>query len=196
MSDPITAEQLYNSHRWFKLDELEQLPGNPNRGDEQSLTASLDEFGWIDGIVVHDGVVVAGNHRLQRAVDAGENGLPGYDLTAVVPDLPAARRMAMALAHNQTTRLGTDDDELLAAALHAVAVFDRDLAAVAVGPDLADAFLGPADISDFAPPLDGSPQLGGDMRFSVLVDVDTEQQQAALIDRLVGDGYTVRAVTT
>lgn len=147
----ITARQLFECHRWFKLDELEQLPGNPNRGDEQSLTASLDEFGWIDGIVVHGGTVIAGNHRLGQAVERGEPGLPGYDLTSVVPDLPAARRLALAIAHNQTTRAGDNDRELLTAALEAVAVLDRDLAIVAVGPDLADEILGPAAIPDFEP---------------------------------------------
>lgn len=132
----ITPQQLHESHRWFRLDELQQLPGNPNRGDRDSLESSVGEFGWIDGIVVHDGVVVAGNHRLEQAAARGETGLPGYDLTAVVPDLPAARRMAMALAHNYTTRAGSNDGELLAEALTGIAVEDIDLADVAGYNDL------------------------------------------------------------
>lgn len=139
MADPITAEQLYKSHRWFKLDELQQLPRNPNLGDADSLDSSLSEFGWIDGIVVHDGVVVAGNHRLEQAAERGETGLPGYDLTAVVPDLPAARRMAMALAHNRTTRAGRNDTELLVEALTPIAAVDVELADVAGYNDLSGA---------------------------------------------------------
>lgn len=111
----LTPRQLHEAHRWFPLDELVTLPGNPNTGDGASLTASLDEFGWMDGIVVHQGVVIAGNHRLAQAQEAGEEGLPGYDLSAL--ELDDARRMAMAIAHNRTTRLGEDDRELLGDAL-------------------------------------------------------------------------------
>lgn len=117
MAEPITPEQLHKSHRWFQLDELVTLPGNPNQGDEASLNSSVDEFGWIDGLVVHSGVIIAGNHRLEQAITRSEPGLPGYDLTEVVPDLDDARRMAMAIAHNRTTRLGEDDQLLLADAV-------------------------------------------------------------------------------
>jgi hypothetical protein len=158
MKQPITPEELHRSHRWFKLDELRQLPGNPNTGDEQSLTDSIDQFGWFDGIVVADGIVLAGNHRLQRALDRGEAGLPGYDLTGF--DVSDAERMSMAITHNRTTRAGVDDPELLRAALETVAVDDRQLAVVAVGPELADDMLGPAVVPDFAPlPPESQPRL-------------------------------------
>ncbi len=117
MAEPITPEQLHRSHRWFQLDELATLPGNPNQGDEASLRSSVDEFGWIDGIVVHSGIIIAGNHRVEQAQAKGESGLPGYDLTEVIPELDDARRMTMAIAHNRTTRLGEDDRALLADAL-------------------------------------------------------------------------------
>lgn len=117
MAEPITPQQLHESHRWFQLDELATLPGNPNQGDTASLETSVDEFGWMDGIVVHSGVIIAGNHRLEQAQQRGEAGLPGYDLTKVIPDLDDARRMTMAIVHNRTTRLGEDDRGLLADAL-------------------------------------------------------------------------------
>lgn len=114
-TQPITARQLFEAHRWFTLDELAHLPGNPNQGDPDSLTASLDEFGWMDGVVVADGVLIAGNHRLDQALAKGEEGLPGYDLTPYVGD--DRRRMAMAIAHNRTTRLGQDDPQALTQAI-------------------------------------------------------------------------------
>lgn len=158
VKQPITAEELHRSHRWFKLDELRQLPGNPNTGDEQSLAVSVETFGWFDGIVVSDGVVLAGNHRLQRAIERGETGLPGYDLTNF--DLTDSERMAMAVTHNRTTRAGSDDPALLEAAMQSVAVDDRDLVVVAVGPELADDMLGPAVIPDFEPlPAESQPRL-------------------------------------
>lgn len=127
----ISAEDLHAAHRWIGLDEIEQLPGNPNLGDAESLDASVDEFGWFDGLVVHQGKVVAGNSRLRRAIADGESGLPGYDLTELLPDLSDARRMAMALAHNHTSRQGRNDPILLADAIVAVAEVDHHLADVA-----------------------------------------------------------------
>ena len=155
---PLTPEALHAAHRWFRLDELQRLPGNPNQGDRASLDASLDRFGWFDGIVVVDGVVIAGNHRLDQAVERSEAGLPGYDLSGF--DISDAERISMAVTHNRTTRAGADDPELLAAAMQTVALVDRDLAVVAVGPDLADDMLGPAVIPDFAPlPPESQPRL-------------------------------------
>lgn len=73
--------------------------------------------------------MIAGNHRLEQAAASGEEGLPGYDLSAFPID--AARRMAMALAHNHTTRAGTDDPALLDAAFTMIADVDPALADVA-----------------------------------------------------------------
>lgn len=115
----ITPEQLHASHRWFTLDELHPLEGNPNLGDVSSLETSLDQFGWIDGIIVHRGTVIAGNHRVEQAHARGETGLPGYDLSFLEAD--TARLMAMALTHNATTRAGANDPELLLAAYELVA---------------------------------------------------------------------------
>jgi hypothetical protein len=111
----LTPEDLHSCHRWFHLDELVALPGNPNLGNEASLVASVDVLGWFRGIVVHGGVVIAGNHRVELARARGEAGLPGYDLTPFPMD--AARRMALSLVHNATSRSGVDDPDLLAAAL-------------------------------------------------------------------------------
>lgn len=115
----ISPRELHDSHRWIHLDEIRLLPGNPNLGNEESLSASLSTFGWIDGIIIHSGTVLAGNHRVEAARAAGEEGLPGYDLSRF--DMNEAKRLALALTHNFTSRAGVDDPELLAAAAAAVA---------------------------------------------------------------------------
>lgn len=117
---PITPEQLHKAHRWIHLDEVVTLPGNPNKGDEASLAASIDEFGWLDGIVIRNGVVIAGNHRLERARARGEAGLPGYDLTGIDAAWDDVTALAAALTLNRSARAGADDPELLAAALASV----------------------------------------------------------------------------
>lgn len=121
----ITPEDLHTCHRWIRLDEVTRLPGNPNLGDYTSLSASLNEFGWFDGIIVHDGVLLAGNHRYEQAAAAGLEGLPGYDLSRF--PMSDAERMASAVAHNHTTRAGVNDPTLLTAALDALGPIDPAL---------------------------------------------------------------------
>lgn len=127
--EPISAEQLAECHRMIALDEIKRLPRNPNVGDRESLDASLDRFGWFQGIVIADGVIVAGNHRVEAARARGVTHLPGYDLTGF--DLSAADRMGMALADNYTNRAGRNDPERLADALVKIGTVDRGLADVA-----------------------------------------------------------------
>lgn len=153
----ITPRQLHDAHRWIRLDEVAHLPGNPNKGHEPSLNASIDTFGWIDGIVIHQGVIIAGNHRYSKARQDGEEGLPGYDLSAWPIDV--ARRMAMAIAHNRTGRLGDDDPELLVDALltlpdelRLVLLDDDELADLSI--DAEEAAAEPGHVVDGKTPAD------------------------------------------
>ena len=124
----LTPEQLHACHRWILLDEISTLPGNANLGHEESLKASLDEFGWFDGIVIHGGQIIAGNHRYDMAVAAGEEGLPGYDLSEYPID--DMRKMAMAITHNETTRAGQNDIALLATAMKRMPVALRQVVGI------------------------------------------------------------------
>ena len=150
----ITPEELHQCHRWIRLDEVRRLPGNPNRGHAPSLAASVDTFGWVDGLVVHRGVILAGNHRFDLALAQGLEGLPGYDLSKF--DLSAAEVMARALAHNHTTRAGVDDPELLAAALGTVGPVGAALHLPPV-PTLPPAG-GPGDTGPKCPRCGGAPK--------------------------------------
>lgn len=114
MTEPLTPEALHACHRWIQLDEIHHLPGNPNQGHPESLAASLEEFGWFDGIVVHQGVVISGNQRVAQARQNNETGLPGYDLSAY--PLDAVEQTLIALTLNHTGRAGGNDPSLLAKA--------------------------------------------------------------------------------
>lgn len=181
----ITAKQLHETHRWITLDEVAHLPGNPNLGDADSLEASIDEFGWFDGIVVHRGVIVAGNHRYDAAVAAGEEGLPGYDLSAF--DLDDARRMAMSLAHNRTNRLGSNDDRLLMMALQQITEVDPALATLAGAPTVVDEREQQLDDGD----LDDTPPMT--MLYRIVVECADEEHQQQLLERFAAEGLTVKA---
>lgn len=156
MIEPLTPAQLHACHRWFGVDEVEEFAGNPNQGDRASLDASVDEFGWIDGIVVHRGTVIAGNHRLRLARDRGEEGLPGYDLPG---ELTREEALALVVVHNQTARVAKDDPKLLAEAHATIVNVDVGLAEVAGWTEPAEAVpvLAPPPSTEPPAPPEGAP---------------------------------------
>ena len=139
--------------------ELRSLEGNPRQGDLDSVTASIDQFGFRYPIVVRGGEVIAGNTRLRAAVALGYGEVPVVD----ADDLSDAEAAAFVLADNRTSDLGQYDDQLLADMLlrvddaSAIPGFDADyladieesillsgLAAAGGGGDLVE---GPSGIS-------------------------------------------------
>lgn len=107
------------------LTDLTLLPGNPRRGDVDSVARSYSVFGQRKPIVarrtgVRDGrpvgIVIAGNHQLQAAERLGWS-----DIAVVWTDDDEMTAKAFALADNRTSELGSADDELLAAMLSEVA---------------------------------------------------------------------------
>lgn len=93
-----------------KVEGLAHDPSNARLHGEKNLAAiraSLEAFGQVKPLVVHRGVVVAGNGTLEAA-----RGL-GWDRVSVVElpeDWPAERVQAYALADNRTAELASWDD--------------------------------------------------------------------------------------
>jgi len=122
--------------------ELEMLPGNPRRGDVEAIKRSLGRFGLRYPIVVRGDVVIAGNHRLQAAIELGWTEIATVD----AGDLTDEEAKAFAVADNRTSDLADFDDEALAAMLAELSDADLQLAA---GYD-ADALA--AMLADVEPP--------------------------------------------
>lgn len=168
--------------RTVPIDTLNLLPGNPRRGDLTAIEQSLQRFGQRYPIVVRDGQVIAGNHRLQAATNLGWSDIVVVD----ADDLTEDEAKAFALADNRTGDLGDYDDTALLAFLDSID--DQDLLAAASYADTFDDLLNGSE-------LDGSSQLGA-LLFQVLIDCENEADQRRLIEQFTGDGYTVRAITT
>lgn len=113
----LTPEMLVERVKVFDVNELALMEGNPNQGDIGAVHESMSQFGQINTILVVDGTVVDGNHRVmaERQAPAFGGKLAGIDATGL--DLDAVRAMAMGLALNRTARLGHDDPGLLSQAL-------------------------------------------------------------------------------
>jgi hypothetical protein len=184
----LSPEELHACYRWHPLDELVELSGNPNLGDESALRDSLATFGWVDGIVTHSGVVIAGNHRLRRAVADGEAGLPGYDLTAY-PVSDVGELLAIALADNATSRAGSDDPALLAEAQASIAAVDMELAELAGYVDIASLIDLPPLPDDLAAPAAPNPE--ADTRILIVsYPADRFALVVARLERLARRGET------
>lgn len=90
------------------VESLAQDPRNSRQHDQRNLDAikaSLERFGQQKPIVVHDGVVVAGNGTLAAAKALGWS-----HIAAASTDLDGAAVKAYAIADNRTAELATWDD--------------------------------------------------------------------------------------
>jgi len=101
-------------HLLVDIEELHHLPGNPRKGDVDSIIESYKTFGQVRPIIAvprEEGgfVVVAGNHQLDAATALGWTHMA----VLVKEDWDEAKALAFALADNRTSELGTTDDELL-----------------------------------------------------------------------------------
>lgn len=94
--------------------EIDPHPENANRGDLDAIKESIRINGYYAPILVQSstGYILAGNHRYRAATELGHQQVPVIYLDV---DDEAAKRIMV--ADNRTTRLGSDDDALLASLL-------------------------------------------------------------------------------
>lgn len=119
----------------FPVERLKPLPGNPRRGDVQSVVRSYSRFGQRKPVVARregdDATVIAGNTQLAAAQE-----LEWTHLAVVHVEDDDVTAKAFALADNRTSDLGTYDDPDLLAMLQTVERADADLlAATSFGDD-------------------------------------------------------------
>ena len=89
---------------------LKPHPRNPRRGNTTAIRNSIEQNGWYGVIVAQKttGRVLAGNHRLQAAEQAGITTLPVAWI-----DVDDDTALRILLADNRTNDLAGHDDELL-----------------------------------------------------------------------------------
>jgi len=105
------------------IEQLTPLPGNPRKGDVQSVMKSYETFGQRKPIVARkDGTVIAGNHQLEAAKQLGWT-----EIAVVFVDEDEKTSKAFALADNRTHDLGTYDDNSLADLLNELNETDKEL---------------------------------------------------------------------
>lgn len=127
MNRKLTPEELTQRVVVIDVDEIELLEGNPNQADMDALGRSMDEFGQTAAILIADGRVVDGNHRVieERRTRRFGGRLAAIDISGL--DWTAARAAAAGVTLNLTARLGQDDPDALERFLRQAAADDRAL---------------------------------------------------------------------
>lgn len=96
----------------WPAERLTTYPGNPRRGDQDAITASIRDLGLYRSVIVQRSTkhVLAGNHTLRALRDLGATRVP---VTWV--DVDDTRAAAIVARDNRTSELGSyDEAELLA----------------------------------------------------------------------------------
>lgn len=143
------------------LTDLVTDEGNARRHSERNLDAvgrSLERFGQRTPIVVHRGVVIAGNARLDAARRLGWTEM---SVVRLPDDWTAAEIRAYAIADNRTAELATWDYDELVASLGAIGDAELIAASGYTGEEY-DGLLahlnGRAGASDEVPELPAEPR--------------------------------------
>lgn len=100
-----------------RLDAIRPHPENPHEGDLGALHESIETNGFYGSVVAQrsTGYVLAGNHRLMAAQQAGADAIP---VTYVDVDDETARRIL--LADNRIAKLGIENSAALADLLQTI----------------------------------------------------------------------------
>ena len=173
--DPVSASDSRQIER-VPIDSVSADAGNVRRHPEKNLAAikaSLKQFGQQAPIIVDgNGTVIVGNGRLVAAKQLGWTSIDVIRTTLV-----GAEAIAYAIADNRTAELAQWDDEALQQQFESLAAHDQELAE-ATGFD--------QSYFDVREPIIEN----AGVSWKLIVDCGTEQQQAALMERLEAEGFS------
>lgn len=175
------------------LSGLEHYPGNPRRGNVKEIRASLRRLGQYRSLVVRvdglDRVILAGNHTYKAMLAEGWSTARA-ELVECSDD--EARRVNV--ADNRIGELPDPetgeryDRDALAESL---AYLDGDFEGTGWTADDLAALYPDEDEGTGDADEDNIPAAYG-----VIVECETEQQQARLLEQLDGEGFKVRALVS
>lgn len=166
-----------------KISELHADPNNARKHSKKNIDtikASLSRFGQQKPIVVRGDTVIAGNGTLAAAFELNWDTI---DIVRVPEEWDDATAKAYALADNKTAELAEWDSNVLIAQLTELAAEGLEL----------------EDLGFVIPNLDDAPRLDADIEdvpvnYGIVVECQTESEQAVLLERFILEGLRVRAL--
>lgn len=174
--------------------ELKHHPHNVRQGDVGALVQLFTENGYYGALIVQrsTGYVIKGNHSMDALDQLDVDPMPVLWLDV---DDATARRMA--IADNRATDLATNDQAALADELRWLREQLGSLDGTGFDDDDLDELQREIDRTlrevNGEGKGDGSAQLG-DMQYRIIVDCESEQQQAELLERFESEGLTCQAL--
>lgn len=212
-------------HELIPLDELELFPGNANIGNVPMILESLRSNSQYRSLIVrrteeHKYVVLAGNHTLLALVEHGVglceramryledpvrndpcglcvdgkgfDGKPRCELFECTDE----EAVKINVADNRIPEFSKRDDQALADLLMSIedltgsgyTTEDLRLYLPQEPPQLEELAEQYGDVEDETHPVNPG--------WGVVVSCSSEQEQTELLDRMIEDGYTVRALVT
>lgn len=190
------------------LDELPDADQNPRVHDSDTLGDSFTRFGYVDPCLIDErtGKLLEGHGRKHKLIELRDSGAAppegitlAADGTWLVPvirgkstaDDDEARALLIAL--NRITERSSWEPEGLASMLDSLSKSDGGLVGVGYAPDDLTAMLDSLhNVREHERRDPDQPPV--DARFVVLVECKTEPEQRQLLDRLMGEGYDVKAL--
>lgn len=184
MKQPLTSGHVLD-HEIVELpvDGLNVHPRNPNQGDLGAIMESVATNGFWGTVVVQKSTmrVLAGNHRMLAARELGIDRLP-----CMVVDVDDEQALRILVADNRTTRLGLDDQNLLAEILVELAMSEpTNLAGTGYDVDDLNAL-----IADTGGETDAGSSSSGPKQ-QVVIDCETAAERDRIAADLEAQGYTV-----
>jgi hypothetical protein len=195
--------------RWIeyrKLSDIIPADRNPKQHDLPALKRMVTRFGYTAPVLQDErtGKLVAGHGRVETLADlksSGQDPPAGVSKDGNEWLVPVVRGWASRsdteaeayiLADNQGTILGGLDSDLASLMLADIALVDPTLP---LDSGFDDAEIAKLLSSDPLPDEGDAPtDNDGPMAYGVIVECDTEAQQARLLERLDSEGFSVRAL--
>lgn len=177
----------YIGTREVPIDELVTFPGNPRRGSVPVIAESLGQLGQYRSVIVRERpgkplMILAGNHTVQ-AIASNRESTARVEVIECSDD-EAAR---INIVDNRSQELATWDGAALAAML---TQFDDDY--LATGFTAADA----SKLIYGAMPEGGDADTAedGKAQWGIVIELDSEAEQAEWLGKLAAEGLRVRAL--
>ena len=175
---------------YLPTNQLIQYGRNPRKNDAvvTKMIASIKEFGFsIPILATPDHVIVDGHLRHKAAQQ-----LEMAEVPVIIADgWTEAQVKAFRLLANRSVNWAEWDDELLRLELEELRSIDFDLALT--GFDLAELEKTLSGSDSKEKELDSNEQPITE-QFQIIIECETEQQQAELLERLTDEGYKCRAL--
>ncbi len=164
---------------------LTRFPGNSRIHADAELRASIRRFGQYKPLTVRktaDGYVILAGNGTADALEA--EGIDKADCALLECDDHEARLIN--LADNKLSDMATDDKDALAELL---SYLDGDYEGIGWNTDEVDRLIDP-------PPPEDAEETDISMRYGVIIECGTEDEQLRLLEQLSEQGLNCRALMT